>query len=376
MSNAHNLEAREHLVRIQARMAADAVSRQRELTERLANTRVSDLGQSTLAAILAEQGEHNPYCEPVLASINRGVDAACHALGLDLQNGVVTGVLPRRGLGAFSSDFYGTGVAIVAIDSAVVPFTGMLTDLLAESFEYRETADGLAIVMDERSCLERIIGGKTLVESSLDAREGRDTLVHYWECFFLHFAGLSMPWPKAELTEAQKAIKFQLTSAMEVFVVGHEYGHHINRHNSGVSASSFVPTDEAHGHELEADRTAWIIAKFLGAVGFAGKPTEVRNTWMESSAGAVAYLVAAEVARRVREILETGTADEQQSMSHPSLNDRLWALERWNGFDDEPLKADFHHQRRFLGNVISGVYNHLKLKFVAAHREGFRPTHF
>src|SRR6266481_8775606 len=101
---------------------------------------------------------------------------------------LVRGVLPVRGLGALSSDFYGTGVAIVAIDGSLVPFTGMLTDLLAASFEYRETENGLAIVMDEACCLERITGGKTLLESSEDAREARDTLVHHWERFFLHFA--------------------------------------------------------------------------------------------------------------------------------------------------------------------------------------------
>jgi len=375
MSDDHDREAREHLLRIRARLAEDAISKQRLLTERLANTRLGDLGQRALAALLAQQLEANPYCELVLASIARGVDAACDALGLDLQKGIVRGVLPVRGLGALSSDFYGTGVAIVAIDGSLVPFTGMLTDLLAASFEYRETENGLAIVMDEARCLERITGGKTLLESSEDAREGRETLVHHWERFFLHFAGLSMPWPKAALTEAQEAIKFQLTSAMEVFVVGHEYGHHIKKHNTGSSATSSLPSDEAHRNELEADQVAWTIAKFLGAVGFAGKSTDVRNTWMEASAGAVAYLTAAEVVRRVREILETGTADEQVSGSHAPINDRLRALARWNGFDNEPLRDEFHRQRRFLGVVISSVYNHLNLKFVAAHEAGFRPTH-
>src|SRR6266446_4862571 len=187
MSDAHHSEAREHLVRIQARIAEDAVSKQRLITEKLTNTRLGELGQRALTALLAEQLEPNPYCEAVLASIARGVDAACDALGLDLQKGIVRGVLPVRGLGALSSDFYGTGVAIVAIDGSLVPFTGMLTDLLAASFEYRETENGLAIVMDEACCLERITGGKTLLESSEDAREARDTLVHHWERFFLHF---------------------------------------------------------------------------------------------------------------------------------------------------------------------------------------------
>jgi len=370
-----NLEAREHLLRIQASLAADAVLQQRALTEKLANTSLSDLGQRALDATVASQGAQYPDCQAVLECIARGVDAACRALGLDIQQGIVRGVMPIRGLGARSSDFFGTGIAIVGIDASVLPFTGMLTDLLAESFEYRATAEGAAIVMDEASCLERITGGKTLLESSEDSGEGRETLVHHWERFFLHFAGFSVAWSMSKLTEAQEAIKFQLTSAMEVFIVGHEYGHHINQHNTGASAASSVPTEEAHKHEFEADRTAWVIAKFLGATGFAGKPTQVRNTWMESSAGAVAYLVSAEIVRRVKETLETGTAKDQCSPSHPSINDRLWALERWDGFENEPLQAEFRVQRRFIARLILSIYNYLYPKFVAAHEAGFRPTH-
>jgi hypothetical protein len=148
------------------------------------------------------------------------VDIACGSLALNLQKGIVRGVLPARGLSASSSDFFGTGVAIITIDRSLVPFT----DLLAESFEYRETDDGLAVVPDAAMCFRRIVDGKTLLESHDDAIAGRETLIHHWERFFLHFAGLSFHWPNAELTEAQYAIKFRLTSAMEVFVVGHEYG--------------------------------------------------------------------------------------------------------------------------------------------------------
>jgi len=101
MSDAHHSEAREHLVRIQARIAEDAVSKQRLITEKLTNTRLGELGQRALTALLAEQLEPNPYCEAVLASIARGVDAACDALGLDL---IVAERIPSRGLGAAIMD--------------------------------------------------------------------------------------------------------------------------------------------------------------------------------------------------------------------------------------------------------------------------------
>jgi hypothetical protein len=95
---------------------------------------------------------------------------------------------------------------------------------------------------------------------------------------------------------------------------------------------------------------------------------------MESSAGAVAYLVAAEMVRRVREILETGAATEPPSLTHPSIRERLATLERWDGFD-EHLRAEFRVRRWFLCNLIQRIYNYLTPKFYASHEAGFRPTH-
>jgi hypothetical protein len=375
MTDPHHREAHTHLVRIQARLAEDAVAQQRTIAEKLTNTHLNDDAQRWLQAILDGQNERDPYSGVALANIARGVNRACEVLGLDVQKGVVRGLLRSRGIGAFSSDFYGTGVAIVGIDASVVPFTGMLTDLFAETFDYRDTEDGLAVAMNAADCLKRATGGKTVAESSQDAQEGRETLIHRWERFFLHFAGLSFAWSRPTLTRMQEIMKFQITSAMEVFVVGHEYGHHIHRHNAGPSATSSVSREDAERYEFEADRTAWAIAKYLGAAGFAGTPTEYRNTWMESSAGAVAYLVAAEVVRRVREILETGRETRQRSVSHPSSYDRLVALEEWDGFANHPLQAEFRAQRLFLSTLIQKIYWHIRPKFLAAHQAGYRPTH-
>jgi hypothetical protein len=190
MIASHNHEAQEHLVRIQRRVAENALAQQRALADRNASSRLGDVAQEVPEAMLAHQTEPNPGCEDVLASIARGVDRACEALGLDVQRGVIRGVLPARGIGALSSDFYGTGIAVVAIDASLVPFTGMLTELLLESFEY--TDDGSAIVMDAARCLGRVTGGKTIIESAKDAQKGREALVNRWERFFLHFAGLTI----------------------------------------------------------------------------------------------------------------------------------------------------------------------------------------
>jgi hypothetical protein len=67
----------------------------------------------------------------------------------------------------------------------------MLTEILAQTFEYVETPDGLAVVLDEQGGLERIKGGRTLLGDWEERNKGNHTLLESWEYFFLHFAGLS-----------------------------------------------------------------------------------------------------------------------------------------------------------------------------------------
>jgi hypothetical protein len=369
------VDAHKHLLRIQARIADDAIAEQNAINEKIAgNAKLAGIGLKIIDAALEHQREQNPYCEVILRHIARAVDAACQDLGFNLQKGVVRGVMPIRGVEAYSSDFYGTGIAIVGIDASVVPFTGMLTDLFGETLRFEETADGLAIVADPAECVERITEGKNLLENSDQVLRGKDAIINNWERFLLHFAGLSMPWKRPTLTAAQEKVKFQISSAMEVFVVGHEYGHHIQGHNAGMSAASTIPAEDSHKNEMEADRIAWRISKHLGALGFAGEATQTRNLWMESSAGAVAYLVAAEMVRRVREILETGRLTEPTSATHPSIRERLAALENWDGFDPE-LGSDFRRRRWLVCNLMERIFAYLSPKFHAAHETGLRPTH-
>jgi hypothetical protein len=79
-------EAEEHLLRIKARVAEEAIERQRAINEKIVgNEKLADIGLKVLDATLTAQTDHNPYSEVVLRAIVRGVDAACEALGLILE---------------------------------------------------------------------------------------------------------------------------------------------------------------------------------------------------------------------------------------------------------------------------------------------------
>jgi hypothetical protein len=349
-------------VRIQNR-----IDRSGEFRAELREAIAERLGEEVAATrINASSGIHDPGSHDVLLHISHAVEIACGILGLDIQNGVVRGVLPVRGIGASSSDFFGTGVAIVAIESSLAAFSDWLANLIVSIVDMGESAEGEWIEVDYRKCLRRI-------KSNGDLR-------FEWERFFLHFAGLTLK-SKMErsiltdpnLTQRQKAVKWQLTSAMEVFIVGHEYGHHIAQHNAGDHASSSPSPEEAIRWELEADEIAWRICKVLGALGFAGELTDVRNVWMESCAGAVLFLGAADLVRRTHQVLVTGEHSDQESSSHPSARVRIHALRDWPGFASDPDVDEFRHRRRFLDRLLVGAFNQVVTRFWAAHKAGIRP---
>jgi hypothetical protein len=220
MTDPHHQEAAEHLIRIQNRIDASG-----EFRADLRSALEARFGKDPLGSINPNAGVHDPANHSVLEHISTAVEFACGVLGLDTQKGVVRGVLPVRGIGGTSSDFFGTGIAIVTIESSLATFTDWLANLIVSTVDMGESPDGRWIEVDYEKCLARL--------------RSDEELRFEWERFFLHFAGLSVKsklhvsiLTDAALNEQQSAVKWQLTSAMEVFVVGHEYGHHIARHNA------------------------------------------------------------------------------------------------------------------------------------------------
>jgi len=363
LADVHYGEARTHLLRIQERSDPDGSFR-----ASVRDTLEKKLGAEAVAQIRPDEGIYDPGNHIVLDYIASGVDLACEALGLDTGKGVVRGVLPMRGLAAMSSDFFGTGVAIVSIQASLVTFTDWLANLIVSTAFYGEDSTGPWVKLDSDECLNRVATD--------------EELRFEWERLFLHFAGLSVGsklevsiMTDAVLTEIQNIVKFQLTSAMEVFAIGHEYAHHIERHNAGETVASHPSRDDAHRFEFEADEIAWRISRFLGAAGFAGdfeKPPR-RNKWMESCAGAVCILFSADAIKRTRELLEYGTFLDTNESDHPDVEQRVIALEKWHGFDVDPLKAEFRLLRSFLGRLIGGIFNQLSPRFLRAHEVGMRP---
>jgi hypothetical protein len=134
---------------------------------------------------------------------------------------------------------------------------------------------------------------------------------------------------------------------MEVFAIGHEYRHHSARHNTGTTASSSVSSEEAYRYEFEADEIALKVSHFLGRRGFAGHFRDIRNSWMESGAGAVALLVIADLISAAQQLLEKGHHADEESPAHPLVRDRVRILHEWTGYATDPLRERFQDMRLF-----------------------------
>jgi hypothetical protein len=311
------------------------------------------LGQTIkIRAVEFLPGVHNPGADAALDYIIRGIEIACGDLGFDLNAGVIPGVAPVIATSDCSADFFGAGTGIFG---TLATFAHKLSTLLAKS------------VCFDPSGRQTIIG----VEKSIRRIKADAALRGEWERFMLHGSGIFFKDEPTEsrLTKRQSELKVQLMSAIEVFGLAQEYGCHIAQHLSNDQRSSLPGS----GIQGLADEIAWSISRFLGERGFAGNFLENRNTWMESGSGAVALLNGARVIRRVREVILTGTHEDQE----PSCIDyvaRLTALENSRVFTDHSLAARFYSQRALVGRLIPSIFGELKLRFWAGHKFGLKPA--
>lgn len=313
---------------------------------------LSPLGQAIkIKAVEFLPGVHNPGAETALDFIARGIEIACDQLGLEIDAGLAFSATPIIGLAASSADFFGAGSRIVG---TLATFAHKLSTLLAQTICF--DAVGKIIIDVERS-VRRI-----KIDSQLRGE---------WERFMLFGSGIFFNNEPVEqpLTKRQRELKVQLMSAIEVFGLANEYGHYIAQDSGALGSGK--PKFRHRAPKLSADEIAWIIGQYLGRRCFAGNFSTNCNTWMESGAGAVALLSAVRAIRCTRDVIETGTHNDD---GRPDYVARLAALEDWDGFDGDPQKERFKSQRWLVGRLVPSVFNELKMRFWAGHKAGFRPT--
>jgi hypothetical protein len=165
-----------------------------------------------------------------------------------------------------------------------------------------------------------------------------------------------------------------LSNSMGLFVVGHEYAHHILKHSLSGSASALgVELDLSHRMEHEADILGLLLSMR------AGHDETPPNIFASFGVGAAVILTVIEYCRHAAQVLAHGAVKDDSRPTHPSLRDRLECLAQTvpeilkpYGPDQTEVVRRFHGM--FLG-IVQNAWNSAEAALIRAHQQGTRPIY-
>ena len=162
----------------------------------------------------------------------------------------------------------------------------------------------------------------------------------------------------------QRILWCQLLQATELFVVAHEYAHHICGHGVVESASvDGIASDLSKAQELEADYYGALLSAHVGA--------EHNLMFAHDGSGALIALLAVDMLRRTRDVLATGQEANSVSNTHPALDHRLLNLKKLR-YDPRQADAVRAHQESF-SNLMEGLGSMVIPLLQGMHAFGVRP---
>ena len=169
------------------------------------------------------------------------------------------------------------------------------------------------------------------------------------------------------LTGAPKVVATHLLIATEIFILAHEYGHHIDEHQLGEFADvDGLAGDLPYAQELRADYLAALITAHFGAI------CTPRNPWAASAAVAIIGLGAMDLVFRTRRFLETGLDREHVSDTHPPMMVRMIGVERLNRRYNPRERAKMREMRKNMRRVMTGLWDVIKPELQQLWKRGIR----
>ncbi len=253
---------------------------------------------------IAERNAHGPVTSPGVnpsaeifhAALCGEIEEEMARQGLTSQQQVARGIEPRTHPFASKTGVIMTEESIITVGAFTYRFCGLIakafhrTVMLAPYFWQEDDYS------QAKACL--------LLRTNMP-------LALYWNQIFMSFAfsGTNMTVPFKPATPRELHLVEQVARAMELFIVGHEYGHHHFGHGRDVEADPYA-------EEYAADQFALRMCRPIGE----RDRRPIWNPYLASGAGGVIMLKALEVLRGYEQALG---GKMPRGDTHPAVDERI-----------------------------------------------------
>jgi hypothetical protein len=290
--------------------------------------------------------------EKLLSAYCHWIEQKCIELKISLHSGVACGIVWNPTLGPGQQSVLTTNASVIVIPESTLMLCHFFSKLLAHTLPVKGTQAGAEVTFDAAQVIERFRSNRRLQRYAIG--------------FLAFFATLRRTWmPLKKIRGPRRTVWTKLLLATELFVVAHEYGHHIALHKLGDSADAEGPPElKMRAEELEADYLAALLMAHIGA--------EMDIPVAFSGAAGVVALIGMDLVRRSKSILETGTVQNFSSDTHPPLKNRLLMLEtlRYDSRNIESVRGMRHNFRE----IMEGIWGIVEPDLKELHARGVRPV--
>ncbi|ENR0026779.1 hypothetical protein ACETF5_001878 [Yersinia enterocolitica] len=239
------------------------------------------------------------------------IERACERLGFDLRDGVTCGVTHEEIIQAEQQTVFLTDSSIINITSNLYILAHRASKLLAKSIAFEEVKGNQYRLSNDLNAYKR-----QLLENV--------ELQRQWDFFFADHALNNKNPDIGEIVHVGdihiQNCFFDMKEAMLLFVIGHEFGHHIAKHSS-MEIGKQSPGDN-FSMEHEADILASVLTMDIG------RKSDDFNFFASANLGAFCILKILDFNSRAYDILigNQNSGKKDHYNDHPPIIDRLGVM--------------------------------------------------